>query len=113
MNKRASFLLISSAPIPGQPVATRLRKIGSGSSPSSNATQHYKDLLCLRCSVSSIPVAIDRLKSEPCNGILQDGALCMDLSRRSSLSNDTSLASEHNRISPIWRIWASPLQGSP
>src|SRR5712692_8420913 len=98
MNKRASFLLSSSAPIPGQPVATRLRKIGSGSSPSSNATQHYKDLPCLRCSVSNIQVAIDRLKSERYSDTLPDGEPCMGQNRRSFLSKGTSPESGHNRI---------------
>ena len=107
-----NFPVISRLRMTGRPASIHLRKTGPGWSHSSNAIQRCKAKTCLPCSVSNILGAIDPHKSARCSVTSPGGERCMDPSRRSSLNNDTPRQSEHNRISPTWLIWVSPLQAS-
>src|SRR5258707_8260331 len=113
MNGVLLFLLNSNVPMTGGRDQIRLRKIGSGSSPTWSAIPPFKDQRCLRSYVSVTPIAIAQRKYGHCNVILLSGVRCMDQNERLFLSNSTFPVSVLNPILRIWRILASPLRAKP
>src|SRR5260370_18224220 len=102
MNGVLLFLLNSNVPMTGGRDQIRLRKIGSGSSPTWSAIPPFKDQRRLRSYVSVTPIAIAQRTYGHCNVIFLTGVRCMDHNRRLFFSYTTFPAS---LLNPILRKW--------